>query len=856
MTTARMSRHSFFRVGASNSAVILVTLVGCVAALCCALFMDRKSSPTRVAAPAVVEREFYFGAFSDDAEPEEVRAALDYIATEIEKRDDLVTLSKWGLDAESLTTKRLYLLTSAQTLQLADDLQTVRELTRGNWNYLSADEFLRRFTTKMRSELADDRYYAVADAAPFVRSLAEVVKPDGKNASAAPNPIAPGLLERLTSSTAKRVCMGVGGKKGVVCALWNDDETGSKEREAAEFALALLDDAQAKYPKVEFDLDFPEAEKVVLARETLKLLPRFALPTLFAALVFGWLVFGGLRRSFATALSAALALGCPWALFARFVDLTPELLALPLGATIAVYAFVAALTWKYAEAREQGASKNDAAKRVVDGLGVRGATTGVGLALLAFYLTYGDKEHMTNAWFVVAPLASAIVASVLHPAILNALEPTRVGARVMRFGAELRPSIRASKRVFVLTLAFVALLTAGAAKLCWADREDCYLPSRYADALRGDRIVEVCGRNSAFIKLTPDSEDSAITLKARCYEESALRVDDVESNLPSATPERRASIDTIADWLRQTPLELGEIEITPQAQLVDSVEQTLDAVEHAQCACVDELDRLALREALIQARAGLEELTPREYESRLGAFASRASVETLKRLFAFRAIADSQTPTTSDLSGAIRERYASSTPGVNAFYVYTTTDVRDFKALQAFATNVLEICPGAGGRALSRFDSARADRRNKRLGVVAQTAASLIFLAVFGRSFFTAASVFAPCAVCALCPLGLFGFFGGSVTPALACAVDALLIAMFTIRGGRGPQEPRSSVRDVALLAALTTLAAAFGIATSQAPGWGQYGKALALGACAWVAAAYFSAVAEESNNATERENG
>ena len=174
--------------------------------------------------------------------PQVVEEGLESLANHIEKDSRTLSLSRWGLDENSLVKKRLYLLSNEETLELSDDLETARQLAFGRWDYLSAEAFLRRFEAHIRSEMTQERLAGIDAATPFVEALAQTTAPDrlGEEAQPVASPVAPGALKYVNAALDRRYFLSDDSLRGVVAAAG----TGRAEKETLAELQGIFEEAR------------------------------------------------------------------------------------------------------------------------------------------------------------------------------------------------------------------------------------------------------------------------------------------------------------------------------------------------------------------------------------------------------------------------------------------------------------------------------------------------------------------------------------------------------------------------------------------------------------------------------------
>lgn len=807
----------------------------------------------------------------ETADPDEVgprvQKALDYLADSVENAANVLQLELWGLDNESLAAKRLFLLTNAEIAQLSYDLEAARELAAGRWGYLAADACLRRFDKRMRSELTDDRYFAIEEAEPFAAALAAATSQGTFETSAQiGSPVTLGVAERVKGSAQTRYFLAEDRLSGVAAAKTLD------RRAAPELTLRLLAEARERFPELTIELDDQNAARFAERRVLLEAALR-ALPWLGAALILGgWLTFGGLRRALAAALTS-IASGIVGAVPAwLFCADGPELF----GAlfTIGGYSVFCGSSYllKYASTRSAGRPTGDSLAITSAALTRRsllGALTFTFAGIVCFLTPDVGARQYALSVAAGVPIAAIAVLGIA-PAFVKLAEGTETfkgRGNSLALGLTRRVGTNWRKRVVTLALALTALFAFGASRVSWNEKTRPFLPERCANALRGGRVAEIASRGSLYAVVFPESAERAAILKSRLDEERSWRVDDLESNLPPAPIERVRSIETVADMLNGIPLELGEAPIPAQASVVDALLRATEAAKNAACSCVDEQKRERLLNALRIAEKNVESFAPSEYRAKIDAFQTLTTVNYVKRLYALRAIANFERPNVGELSEALRSKYLANKSAddgqagpadgseQSAIFVYSTSDLRDINALQAFASNVRAIAPEAHGAALTAYDDYNRSRRGAIVGLLIALAAALFLTALRRRSAIEALSAGTPGAFCALAVVGLAGLTKTALDAAAALLPACCFLLAFTARETLDDDhDSHARVNDATLLWTIATLAFACGLARSGNE-TEELAKICAFSGCALFACSYASALARNADGADQLED-
>jgi hypothetical protein len=278
---------------------------------------------------------------------------------------------------------------------------------------------------------------------------------------------------------------------------------------------------------------------------------------------------------------------------------------------------------------------------------------------------------------------------------------------------------------------------------------------------------------------------------------------------------------------------------------MDAILSLKDAAERAECSCGDEAKRTRLLDALKRAQERIESFTPAEYRARLDAFESWPTVETVKRLYALRALTDWARPTTDDLSPEIRARYFADVSERPAVFVYSTADLRDRGALQAFASNVRAINSDARGPALTFFDAQENARKGASFGLAFALAAAAFLLAFRYRAASDVVAELVQPLFCATVALGLLGLTN---TPATCVSLFAL--------GATTPAICSSNARgsgDAVFATVMVALAVALALTTSNVPSWNDVGRFLAYVALVWIVFSLFRAESDVKDRDLEK---
>ena len=793
--------------------------------------------------------EAFFAVSGED--PATVEKALELIADGIERASGSLELTRWGLDAESLSNKRLYLLSNDDTLNLSCDLEAARELIDGNWDYLAADAFLNRFGKRMRSEATRDRFYAVDEALPFVRALAATV--DRRDAGT-PSPIAPGVVGRAKFELGPRYKLDSENGRGVAAAAIKPDAAES----AADALVAVAREVKGAFPDLTVDLDSPRVEAKIRAERAALLWKRAALFALAAAFLAGALIFGGLKAS-AVAVAVASAAGLWTAGLASFfspADSQARMFAAALAVGF-VYYWTSVFLTRYGEERRSGVPASSALIATSDALGERlfFCALAVAASALAFLLPSNSECRRFGLAVALGLPVSTTLAAFATPAL--ALFSEGGSKRSFVSPARLDDAARFFRKLRkpVLTLGFAAALALayGARRAAFDDDRAAFTPAIDAQTapieLRGDRVAQTVGKRALYAVSFPETPEEFAAFQARFADEQTFRVDELANLMPDASPDRRRAVELVSDMTRSLPLELGEPKIPPQSAVVDALMRLAEAVECGGCVSVDEASRLELLDAVKRAEKLVEELRPAEYAARIDAFQAWTSVEALKRLFALRALANRDAPKMTELSPAIRARYFADKTERPAIFVYSTADLRSGSALRAFAANVRAVDSGARGPALLEADAWQSSQKDAVLGAFLAFAAFLFLLALRYRSFGEVLGAAIPGAVCALAAVGAAGWFRIPMNlPALAFLVAAAALAICSkVRG----EEETDARADAAVAAAIPYLAA-FLFMAFDAPGWLACAR---ISACAFIAWTLLALVRVERDPEPDSEN-
>ena len=830
------------RRSSSVLALALLVVVGCAAFVW--TFVRQDALPLASLAPreearlgdSPVVRESYFVVIGADPAP--VKEALDYVSGAVVSKSKALTLSRWGIDANSLEKKRLYLLSNEESLELSNDLETAHELARGGWDFLNAEAFLRRFDRRLRSEMTFERDAAVDDATPFVEALAATTDVERFDEEQKPiaSPVAPGALKYVDAAIDKRYFLSEDKLRGVVAAAWNSAEPTARAVDALQ---AILRQARSEFPDLTIELDSPEAAKRAELDAAFRLWTRAGAFAGIAALCVGWLVFGGVRRSLA-ALFAALIVATP-ALTVAIVVGEPSVAKLGTALSILVFSYYwsAAALVKYASIRLSNRSTSESILETFQVLGDKllGYALIFAIASLAC-LAVPDRDAREFGVVVAAGLPLvALFLLIVEPTLIRLADgdnPFRTTPSPLGIESSTRSVAGAKNFVFTVALLLILASVYGIRRAVFSNDLSGFLPRELAEVYRGDDAATIAGKRALYALSFAESPDELATFKARFSDEPTLIIDDLSSRLPSVTFEKRRTIETIADFLNQLPLELGEPTIPDQATLMDAILCLKDAAERAECSCGDESKRLRLLDALRRAQERIESFTPAEYRARLDAFESWTTVETVKRLYALRALTDWARPTTDDLSPEIRARYFADVSERPALFVYSTADLRDRGALQAFASNVRAICSDARGPALALFDAQENARKGATFGLTFALAAAAFLLAFRFRAASDVVAELVQPLFCATVSLGLLGLTRTPATCVSLFALSALTPAICS-------SNARDS-KDAVFATVMVALGAALALTTSNAPDWIDVGRFLACVALVWVIFALFRA--------------
>jgi hypothetical protein len=787
-----------------------------------------------------VVKESYFAIIGDD--PQVVEEGLESVANHIEKDSRTLSLSRWGLDENSLVKKRLYLLSNEETLELSDDLETARQLAFGRWDYLSAEAFLRRFEAHIRSEMTQERLAGIDAATPFVEALAQTTAPDrlGEEAQPVASPVAPGALKYVNAALDRRYFLSDDSLRGVVAAAWDKD---APRKETLAELQGIFEEARAAFPDLTIELDCPEVARQVALNSAIQIWARAVTLTAVVALCVGWLVFGSLKRSVAV-LCAALIAGTP-AFCVVFTFGTPTLTKLANAILIFAFAYYwsAALFARYASIRLVNRSTGESILEAFQELGGKLLTYALifGVASLACLFV---REQEARELGLSSALGLPIVAFFLilvEPTLIRLADganPFRQPPVPLRIEETTSSLSRAKSVIYVAAVTLVVAFVFGVSRIEFSENLSHFLPGELSEIYRGESVAEISGKRVLYAVSFAESPDELDLLKARYGSQPTFVIDDMLARLPKATLEKRRTIEMTSDFLDQLPMELGEAPTPAQSSLIDALVCLGEAIEPSQCACVDEEKRLRLKDALQRAQTQIASFTPSEYQARLDTFESWTTVETVKRLYELRALTNSEKPTPNDLSPEIRARYFADVSERPAVFVYSTADLRDFNALKAFAENVRAVDSNAMGSALALYDARINASRSAAYAFALAIAAGSLLLAFRYRAAADLVAELVPSLFCLAGALGLAGLISLPLTCVSLFCLGAMAPAIGASNAFRS--------KDAVFVSAAAALAGSVALTASGAPNWEYVGKFIALTALAWFVSTLFRAEQEE----------
>ncbi len=776
----------------------------------------------------------------------QIDGALNFIADQLAARDDLFQLDPWSIDADSLTSKRLYLLSPDDVQTFADDARTARALADGDWNYLSLDAILGRFREKLRSELTSERVAAVERAIPFADALARAafdgMTPDTEDRD--PNPIAPGA-ERRVNNAPERIRYDASGLRGVVCA-----KILKRTPEAADFLLTTAQTALERFSNVSIDLDALCVEEYLQTRQTRSDAIRAASFGACALLAVGWLTLGSFSRAFAGLVAIFVALA--WGLFPGGL-VGPEWSLARVGSGVCVGAFVVYWAFAYLERYAECACRTRNAKEALKKIGATldskfrfstFALAGASLAFLAFpsvesrRFGFGLAFGLLLAGHMLNLTLTAAVAFCEDDAEMNAdpesqTFPAPLG---LRSPADARVPFSYSAHKIATGIGLVAVCACAyfGSKLEYNWDANIEIQNLPGLELRGDRVAEISGRRALYAVAFAKDAAEADELEARFEEESSFITDALPDRVPDGF-ERCRALEYLDSELRALPLKLGEPELPRQGALAVAVARFAEDVENTECLCVEPDAKATLLKSLKTAQGRLESLSDRNYRALLDSFQSRTAVETLKRLFALKTLSNGRAPTVEDFSDRFRANYYADKPGRTAVYVYSPGELRDRRVLAAFAGNVRAVSDTASGPALTRADEDRAGKFAWKFGSLAALIVCLIAVAVRG-SVADAAKLGATMGAIAAVTLGCAELCGAKWDACWGPALFAIAIAAIACASSsNGESVALIGVKRYAKLAVGSVfLACAFSCAFSDSSAVEALGRATALAAALW----------------------
>ncbi len=721
--------------------------------------------------------------FVVEGEPSAVRACAGELARGVFLSDDFLLVPPL-FDANSFTNDRLFLLPDKRIADLAEPLYEASEIARGRWDVFAADRFASRLSNRASLSAARPNVALLDESRAFLSALEVAFDPQTTVETVLPSPIASNLEKEAIEASGEEFFLAQDGRIAVV-QLLRAQRPNEEKTSVLDAALrATLERARTNYPNLTIDLTSGATRFQVAvdagARVLGLALVVAALGTFFAA----WTLLGTIRR--AAFLLASVAAATSWT-FALFVSFAP--CAIPvLGASLLVFGTSLELAYafltQYGTIRVSNRSSYESSLEAAKSLD--GAPLVVAFAIVAASCAAScfARETLSEfALFVALGVLCAVVASTLFLPVLTRLfdgsRPMGQDSAPLDLFAYLTFLQGSTKRVFAV-VAFLGVFAVVGLSLLDVERNlALFFPQ---DALEADKrvsraLASVTGRGRESSLVPCADVDEALLIKRRLEEESSFRVEELASKLPSYSPDKARAIERFAEAVAPVKLEIGASSVPNVATLLRELDEFAVALRDQSIPSTEaelEAIRTEALAALIRSDRRLRETSDEEYRRRIETFQWQTAVDALKRLFALRAISDSNPPTLDDLSPELRALNVGASSERVALRVYTTEDLIDGKKLNAFVSNARRIAPNASGEAAFVYERARIVRRDACAGFLVAFALLFAFWGVWSRDFTGTLLTFAPGALAALFSLGLCGWLGVSVEPLGLC-----LLALF-----------------------------------------------------------------------------
>ncbi|MDO5310158.1 MAG: MMPL family transporter [Planctomycetia bacterium] len=737
-------------------------------------------------------QEIFLTAKSQD--PQALCDAMTSACQRVENELEDLAIQQDALDRESLADKRLFLFNTNELAQALALSQQARRYQDGDPQPATCQAVLLKLIEPLQTRDANDNLTEnLLDLNAYLMALRVAVTPETADVNALPNPARAGVEQTLPDALTNAQFSISEDQTEATLTL-------SAEQNSLDVALEELNDLVQQLKRAYPDVDFYLTGTPIFTKEQTELAQRviaIIIPTAAILLLcVSWLVLGSFRRACATLLSALLLMALTaGALTALRIPLTLELL--PRLAILAAFALTALsqVVAQYSATRQVERSASEALVESAKSYGARLTQIALTLPLCAIFCPPCDLRH--DLWRAIGPwiitaLALWLTAACVMPAILRLFEsgkPFPDQRRCVDLCDALHPLIRrAPKLTTIVTLLVVVALVPCLQRLDIATTLNRYV-RRDSQASRGAQILlRVAQRDILCAETLSESYEELRVKRSKILEDKTLSAFAPCELLPNVSANQLVQIEMIGDNLATLQPQIPAIPIPPAKAILQTIATLRNAVDQ----CVQNDQEEPNGELLQELRANLDDVETKiqtlpepEYNLRIDAIQRIYAVETLKRLYQLKTIANVETPTTDDLSDTLSRR-ADAHCALYPLWVYSNQSLDSYVQLKAFTTNLREIAPNALGNAIETYDTARYDAFAILIAVLATLAYTVFAVSYALRGIATRGLIL----LAALCagnltfatmsalglPLDTITSVVGVITVALA-ALDAMVLA-------------------------------------------------------------------------------
>lgn len=758
--------------------------------------------------------------------PETITPVLDELSAKIGEYPSLFRSVLESVDTTPLLRKGLHFI------EKPADLENVRRMAErgrqiavdGHWDLLGLDTYLaglnQALALSAKPALEPSEATALTDSLREINALADaMLDAFGPEPTFRVSPLAP---IRETGTLGREYFIADGGRLGVVLLKIAESKEGSFTygTKSIEKLREIIHSVGGRHPETEIGLTgltVMENDEMRISQKNsteASILSLLGVAALFVA------AFGGFRHAFAAV--TALVVGIAWTMgyivlalgHLNILSMSFGVILIGLGIDFGIH-YVS----RYLARRRHGDSPNEAiyktGVRVGPGVVIGAMTTAAAFFMIGLSEFTGIAElGIVSGGGVLLCCLSVVI---LIPALLYFIDSKRTDRPIPRpvdLHSWLTPLFRHSRIILVLCAGVTLFLAAGLPRL-WYDHNLLHLQADNLESVRLEKeLLKKWNKGAWFALSIADTPEELLKRKQEFEKDPTLRVDEIVSRFPPATPEKLAVIHQIGAMLADLPERPQPVRVADAALLGQRLAEAQDRVLRCGPDLLSRAERQRLVWRLGTTRDHLRILSSENYTRRAAALSQRLAGEFLGKLHLLRFTASPEPPELSDLPESLVSRYVGQKSGKYLMRIYSVNEIWDMDKLRDFIARVKRVDPAATGNPIQTYEASLQMQRSYKKAAILALLAILPLIYLDFRSIRYTLMAILPMGVGMIWAFGLMGLLNIPFNPANTIVVPLILgigiddgvhlIHDFRLQKGRYRMTPSLSV--AILLTSLTTM--------------------------------------------------